>query len=232
MQSMINHLTLTFGQVQSSNDQIYGLMNGRICDSHDFAVRISRHIGILSKGGRGGDHDKIIANIAPILSWTAALANRLSIDLDHELWQRFPGKCPYCTYAPCDCKGKRAKNRTQVLPDMKAKKPEYVWEYQKMFESIYPNGNLTDSIGHLVEEAMEVGEALQILKSSPNNDTFEEVVLELTDIVSNLLAVANHAHVDISTRFVKTYLHGCPSCNDPICTCWFKPVVTTAEVHT
>jgi hypothetical protein len=41
--------------------------------------------------------------LAKIFAWYCALSNRLNIDIEEVVWQKYPGVCPRCMGSMCEC---------------------------------------------------------------------------------------------------------------------------------
>src|SRR5207245_1528727 len=134
-------------------------------------------------------------------SWLMAVANRLHIDLETEVWKRFPGLCSYCGRQPCACKQTKPKNRQKITKGV-GTRPKSLADNQIMFEKIYPSSSrsLADEGVHLAEEMGEVSEAIHNYLGQHKEPLFDEVKLEMADYVSCLFGTANSSYFDVATE--------------------------------
>ena len=220
---------VSFLELQELNTAIYGIANDRIYSNHDFSLKIQRYTTMALKAIRKGRFDQVPWCLVMATSWTMALANRMHIDLDDEIWQRFPGACPYCAGKKCSCKERRLTRATD-LPHDDPLRPRTVREYQKMFARIYSANTLDDSKSHLAEEIAEVAEAVQHYSATHRPELFEEIRLELTDVVSCVFAVSNCMPFDLASSIYEFFGEGrCPKCKKPKCRCGFTVATLVAR---
>src|SRR3990172_1921280 len=125
-------------QLQSINHQIYGLKDDRDYSMWDLLSNQERFMMRAIKGIRKGDHEKLRMNLSVATSWFLAVMNRLHIDLDDAVWERFPYLCSYCGHTSCQCKIIKPVKRAELTID-ENRRPKTLSEYQKMFEKIYPH---------------------------------------------------------------------------------------------
>ena len=71
----------------------------------------------------------------------------------------------------------------------------------------------------------EVSEAYQKFSGTHIGRAFEEVCLELTDVVSNICTVAGSANIDLSKHLEKMYAKGCHVCHKSQCECRFSRAI-------
>jgi NTP pyrophosphatase (non-canonical NTP hydrolase) len=123
---------------------------------------------------------------------TASLA--LVVDLGLAIRTKYPGFCPYCYVASCQCKG--------MIP----RPPYRRWngqipqenslaELQEMLRSIYPpeRHTLEHQVAKLLEEIRETREAIQ-------NSPLVEVQEELSDIFARLAPLAHTLKMPLSQK--------------------------------
>ena len=41
--------------------------------------------------------------LADVIAWACSVANILGIDLETEIWKKYPNLCPKCGKNPCEC---------------------------------------------------------------------------------------------------------------------------------
>lgn len=177
------------------------------------------------KGIRKGDLNKIKLNLLISFSWLMAISNRLHIDMEEEVWRRFPVLCSYCGHCPCVCKKIKQTSRRSVKIDDKLR-PENLADLQSMFAKIYPpeKRTLTDAGVHLAEEVGEVGEAIHNYLGQHKMAQFDNVRLEIADMVSCIMGVANSADIDIASELALMFNDNCHVCHKCPCVCSFTRV--------
>lgn len=217
--SMTGTQYLSLAGFQGLNSEIYLVVNDRNYSPAQMVSRVHRFVTRVLKLVRKGQTDGVGYHLSMALSWSFALANRFHIDLEKETWERFPGVCPYCGYAPCCCK-ERAQARKEVVADP-AKRPATFREFQTMFREIYPANTLQESAMHLAEEAGELDEALEYFMGTHDDRLFAEVVVELVDAITNMCAVASCLNLDLAVEMEKHFSKGCSKCNEVPCGCRF-----------
>ncbi len=213
----IRNLTLT--SFQGLNSKIYMVQNDRNYNAADMVSRIHRYCTQVLKAVRKGQTELVDFWLCMGFSWSLALANRLHIDLESEMWCRFPGVCPYCNSVPCVCK-ERAAERV-ATPAIMGVHPASLSEFQKMFARIYPHNTLQDAAMHLAEEVGETSEALEFFMGTHKQDLFKEIVVELVDMITNMFAVATALKLDLAVEMEKHFSDGCPRCHQVPCGCGF-----------
>jgi len=80
----------TFTHLQKFNKEVYGLPDDRMYSIWDLLGQTQRFGMRALKGIRKEDTQKITHNLLISLSWVMAIANRLHIDVEEEVWKRFP----------------------------------------------------------------------------------------------------------------------------------------------
>lgn len=205
--------------------EVYGLPDDRIYSLWDLLTQQQRFTMRALKGIRKGDKRKLSLNLIISISWLAAIANRLHINLDDEVWHRFPNLCSYCGQKPCVCKKQKIKQRVR-FKRMFAARPGTLAGYQKMFAGIYPpeSRTLPDAGVHLAEEMGEVSEAIHNFLGLHLEKQFKEVKLEIADFISCAFGVANSAGIDLVKELSEAYKTNCHVCHQAPCECRFAKV--------
>src|ERR1043166_2067089 len=88
--------TGSIADFQKFNKEVYGRVDDRMYSVWDLLGQTQRFGMRALKGIRKGEKDKITYNLMISFSWLTAIANRLHIDIESEVWQRFPALCSYC----------------------------------------------------------------------------------------------------------------------------------------
>jgi NTP pyrophosphatase (non-canonical NTP hydrolase) len=160
-------------------------------------------------------------NLLVSFAWFLALTNRLHIDLENQVWQRFPNYCPYCGQRPCHCaQWKEGKIKKGKVP---SQQPKNLAEFQIMFKEIYPPQNRTlEHAGvHLAEELGELSEALHLFQGTHKKKYFNQLEKETADYFSCLMGVANSVDFDFAQSFYQLFPEKCHVCNQKVCICNF-----------
>jgi hypothetical protein len=195
-----------------------------------------RHIGYLSKAltQRKAPLTEFIRSI----SWLFALANKLNVDIEEAVLNRYPGVCPYCLSQRCVC-AQTGKKPHRPIPAYKVSEELFYLAQPYLrnrhtlqtlasgITEVYPN-NLTtwDAIGawkhtsKFSEELAEIHEAFSkyFAKTKPHSAVAEE----FADLFAWLLTAwrISLPHVDIDEAFITYYQNGCPVCaRQKNCTC-------------
>jgi NTP pyrophosphatase (non-canonical NTP hydrolase) len=212
---------LSLSGFQGLNGKIYLVQNDQNFETADMVSRMHRYITQVLKAVRKGKTENIGFWLSMAFSWSLALANRLHIGLDEEMWKRFPGRCPYCGSPRCECK-ERAPARQEVSTSQSPiPRPATLRKFQEMFAKIYFYNTLQDATMHLAEEAGEVDEAIEHFMNTHDRRLFEDVITELVDAVTNMLAVATCLKLDLAAEMEKNFSDGCIRCHQIPCKCGF-----------
>lgn len=217
--------TGTLTDLQGFVQTVYGLPDDRLYSLWDLLTHTQRFTMRALKGIRKGNVEKLKTNLLIAFSWLLAIANRLHINVEDQVWERFPMRCSYCGKLPCACKALKASSRARFKRD-NTLRPHGLAAFQKMFNDIYPAAGRTlpDAGVHLAEEAGEVSEAIHNYLGQHLESQFEEVKLEVADFASCIFGVANSARIDLSKEFSALYTNNCHVCHKAPCTCKFATV--------
>jgi NTP pyrophosphatase (non-canonical NTP hydrolase) len=208
-------------------NDVYGIPDDRLYSLWDLLSQLERFTMRALKGIRKQNTEKVRVNLVIAFSWLMAIANRLHIDLEKVIWNRFPYLCSYCGELPCACAKAHPAHRKSIEIDNK-KKPKSLEAYQKMFAEIYPTAKRTPSEAgvHLAEEMGEVSEAIHNFLGQHLPEQFREVELEISDFVSCLFGVANSFGIDMAEELEKSYPNNCHVCHEAPCVCTFAKVAS------
>lgn len=178
------------------------------------------------KGIRKGDDKKLRDNLLISATWLIATANRLHIDIEDQVWRRFPGVCSYCSKAPCECAKTHPAKRATITA-RQSNRPVTLTDFQDMFRTIYPpeRRTLAEAGVHLAEETGEVSEAIHNYLGQHLPGQFEEIEAEIADYITCLFDVANSASFDLANGLQEEFKNGCHACHQTPCVCTFAEVV-------
>jgi len=206
--------------------EVYGKPNDLHFDSSDMIANIQRFAMRALKGIRKGDKKKTRLNILISLSWFISLLNRLHINLEDAVWERFPFKCSYCGSCPCSCKSEKITKRREIKAD-NSKKPHTLERFQEMFKSIYPPKSRTlEHAGiHLAEEIGEFAEAFVSYKGAHQDKYLKHISKEAADVFSCFVGVCNSYGINIAKELSKMFRRNCHECHKAPCKCSFQRVI-------
>jgi NTP pyrophosphatase (non-canonical NTP hydrolase) len=205
---------------------VYKKPNDLHFDLKDMLSNIQRFAMRGLKGIRKGDPEKAKKNFLISLSWFMSTMNRLHIDIENALWNRFPYLCSYCASCPCEC-GDSKTYRADILKIDDDKKPSTLKGFQDMFEEIYPaSGRTLNKAGiHMAEEIGELSEAILGFRGSRRGEDFESVVLEAADLMSHFFCVFNSLGMDLEAELAGMFTENCHVCKKAPCECQFSDIM-------
>jgi len=214
--------SITIKKFQNFIKEVYGLSNSRYFGLGDMIVNMERFVMRGLKGIRKEDIQKTKLNLLIAFSWFISIMNRLHIDVENEIWKRFPYLCSYCGTYPCLCKKTKIKKRQKVVVDNK-KRPKTIEQFQRMFNDIYPAADRTlDHAGvHLAEEIGEFSEAILTFRGAHRDEDFKKVELEAADLFSCIAGVFNSSEMNMAKELAKMYSKNCHTCKKSPCICNF-----------
>jgi NTP pyrophosphatase (non-canonical NTP hydrolase) len=215
----------TIRQYQDFVKEVYGLPNDRYFSAWDMITNVERFATRGLKGIRKGDKERTKTNLLIALSWFTSLMNQLHIDIEEEVWKRFPYMCSYCASCPCSCKETRPEARQQVSWD-EEKRPKTMKDFQEMFAKIYPAQarSLEHAGVHLAEEMGEFSESFLNYRGRHNDEDFENVVLEAADLFSCIMGVFNSLDINVAEELSLMFGENCHACKKAPCECNFVDV--------
>lgn len=213
-------------EYQNFVQDVYGLQNARYFSLQDMLANMERFLTRGMKGIRKGDTQKTKLNLMISLSWFMPMMSQLHIDIEEEVWRRFPYLCSYCAHCPCVCKAKKIQARQKVTIDVK-KRPKTMAAFQEMFSEIYPAFSRTlDHAGvHLAEEMGEISEALLMYRGSHADEGFKQVILECADFISCLMGVFNSLNINLAKELSLEFSQNCHACKQAPCACSFSQIM-------
>ena len=216
----------TIKEYQQFVKDVYGLPNDRYFSLQDMLANVERFMMRSLKGIRKNDNDKLKLNLIISLSWFMSIMNQLHIDIEEEVWKRFPYMCSYCASCPCICKAQKIQTRQNVTVD-DSKRPKTMEEFQKMFSGIYPASNRTlDYAGvHLAEEMGEITESILNYRGNHDDKDFQNIILESADLISCIMGVFNSLKIDLSKELSIMFSENCHVCKKAPCVCNFVDII-------
>lgn len=216
---------MSIQQFQYFIKEVYEVPNNRKFELGEMLDNVQRFGMRGLKGIRKKDVEKTKRNLIISLSFFMSILNRLDINIEEEMWRRFPYVCSYCNNGPCSCKELRPEKRQQVTIENN-KRPETLENFQKMFNFIYPaNSRTLEHAGvHFAEEIGEVSESIWTYRSTKNEEDFEEVKLEAADYFSCILGIFNSLNIDLAKEVSILYQRNCHECKTSPCVCDYPKI--------
>ncbi len=216
----------TINEYRNFVKEVFGSVNIKDYGLWDILTNMERFIMRALKGIRKKDKNKIKINLLITLSWFMSIMNQFQIDIENEIWKRFPYLCSYCASCPCSCKERKTEKRQKVFVDEK-KRPKTFKEFQDMFSKIYPPENRTmEHAGiHLAEEMGEFAESILIYRGGHKKMDFDRIPREAADLFSCLMGVFNSLGTDVAEELSIMFSNNCHVCKNAPCTCTFEDVV-------
>lgn len=217
----------TIREYQNFVKEVYGLSNDRYFSLWDMITNMERFMMRGLKGIRKEDAEKAKINLLIAFSWFISITNRLHINLEEGVWNRFPYLCSYCASCPCLCKKNKIEHRKEVPVD-DIKRPKLLEEFQNMFNQIYPTEQRTlEHAGvHLAEEAGEFSEAILTYRGGHEDKDFRKVELEIADFFSCIMGVFNSLGVNIAKELSIRFSDNCHVCKNAPCVCNFRDITS------
>lgn len=179
--------------------------------------------------------------LAKVFAWYCALANRLELDVEDVLWQKYPRICPRCLNNVCQCAEPPApinpEKLSMIALENGHQRPNTLREWQVMFAHIYkgPSGrfNVPPARERLAlvfaRIAEEIGEVAEALGQDPIIDPEAGLVVknEMADLGAWVFALANNLqYVDPTAHSVSLadiawdiYPAKCHRCAEAKCIC-------------
>lgn len=209
-------------------------------------VEIFAHLVKVFGGGsrylfRTNDPEGSRDYLGKIFGWYCALANRLNINLEETLWQKYPGVCPRCLHSVCECARPPKEidpiRLAQLAASHANQRPKSLREWQYMFANMYrgPSGaeNIPPSrdrlamvFSRMAEELGEVAEAI-LMDDAIDRDVDLVVRNEMADLCAWIFGLANNLQfvdstaVGVTLADVSWNLYGgkCHRCVKIPCVC-------------
>jgi len=216
----------TIKEHQNFIREVYGLNNDRYFNLWDMHTNMERFMMRGLKGIRKKDYERTKKNLLIALSWFTSIMNQLHIDIEEEVWERFPYLCSYCGSCPCSCAANKVKKRKKISIN-KSKQPKTLKEIQIMFNKIYPvhERTLEHAGVHLAEEIGEFSEAIMAYRGGHKNEDFKNIELEAADLFSCILSVFNSLQINMAKELSIMFSKNCHVCKNMSCTCDFNSIV-------
>ena len=219
-------LTMSISEFQLFIKEVYEIPNNRHFEIGEMLSNIQRFSMRGLKGIRKRDIEKTKKNLIISFSWFLSILHRLEINLEEEVWNRFPYVCSYCGTCPCSCKATRPKQREKLFTNNE-KRPTTLLEFQKMLNDVYPplTRTLEHAGVHFAEEIGEFSEALWAYRSNRTEEDFQKVKDEAADYFSCLIGIFNSLNLDLVKELTLLYPQtSCHECKQKPCICTYDSI--------
>lgn len=217
---------MTIGEYQDFIKNVYGVPNDRHYSAWDMLTNLERFIMRSLKGIRKKDLKKTKVNLLISSAWFMSLMNQMHVNVENEVWKRFPNVCSYCATVPCQCKTVKSEKRKKVLVQSN-KHPQTFENFQIMFEKIYPSKKRTieDAGIHLAEEMGELAEAFLAYRGKHKESDFNNIKNESADLFSCIMGVCNSLKINFTEELMTMFSKNCHVCKKAPCRCKFDFII-------
>lgn len=207
--------------LQDANSATYAGPNAVFFDTADLLGNLTRFGMRALKGVRRYEPDKIGSNLIIATGWFLSTLNRMGVDLDDAVWQRFPYRCGYCRSCVCMCSGTPAAACSESH-----ERPVTLAEVQAMFRHIYPPElrSIEDAGIHMAEEIGEFQEAVLLYRGRHDSSDLVNLRDEAADVLSCLFGVWISMNRDAAAELREAYAYGCHACREAPCGCSYERI--------
>lgn len=214
----------TLNEFQAMNEHIYGLKNKELYSDEALVRRLLEETARLLEVARKDYRDLFPLYLADIFSWYNAVANRLNLDVQEVMWQKYPGICSYCLRSrDCVCgiehppePSAKTKRLHSLRLDRETREPQTLKDHQLLHASLYSWQHKRELpiliASHIVEEAGELSESL---RHADMNSAAEE----MADVLSWIFALATRLDLNLSEIMWEIYPYICRKCEQKRCAC-------------
>ena len=223
-----NSMPTTFGEWQEMFKVIYGDRNDEAYKGRGvLLLKLVAESKEIMKAIRKGKLLDLQQHIPDFFAWVFAYSNRHKIDLDIELWKKYPGVCPHCFVSQdCGCfdtpHGDVDKSRLAAYINDTSNRPVSLAGWVLMLDRIYGKANGRKDIDatklglHLLEEITEVADVALIDYARQKDET--------ADVVAWLFALSrevmkNYPEFSLDDALYEQYSHVCSTCQKEKCNC-------------
>lgn len=200
---------------------IYTEANKKYSDP-ELLLRLLEEVSVVMEIVRKDKREDLPEQLARTYAWVNGLANRLQIQLQEVLWNKFPNVCSYCMRAEnCSCAVEHPtiQNKETILRRLRrdrSKEPKSLKEHQELHGKLYGRQNdrliVIQVAAHLAEEAGEISRDFR-------HHDMEKLGGEMSDVLSWIFALANRLHIDLEKTVWEQYPHECEKCQKIVCVC-------------
>lgn len=200
----------------------------------ELIARLNEEISHLMEHARKDRRSAFREQLSHIFSWYMGVANRLGVNIQESLWQKYPGVCPYCLREKdCICgtehpvmEDKELRLR-RLRHEHAGREPKTLAGHQALHNRLYSwqhDRELPIVVAaHLVEEGGEVSHAYRhfvMVKDQQEKELWwGRVCEEMTDVLSWMFALANRLEFDLADAVWEYYPYECVKCHKNQCIC-------------
>lgn len=200
--------------------EIYGIPNDRRFSVQDLLYYIQKYLFLYLNSSQKKNSKKTTQNLAIAFSWFLALINRYHIDLEHQVWKRFPYKCPLCLSIPCECRS--INNATQFKTGRPpSRMPESLDDWQLMFKKIYQDKNLDELNIKFLQKLDNLIRSTRLFIKEKAKKHFFDIEKNSADFFSFFFRTFNLLSKSLEKQFVVMHEDGCYECHKTPCICNF-----------
>jgi hypothetical protein len=208
---------MTINDLIQKIDAIYGVQDDRLYDLEDHFYYERK---FLLRYLDAKNNENKTTNFLTSLAWFLGVIRRFHLNLDKDLFSRYPYKCPFCMDLPCSCQN--IKNGVaQKTGRPTSHKPKNLDEWQKLAAKIYRHDNLAD----LSLEILKTQDKLHYLFRSFHRTLGKTKIKDISHLTSDyfmlVLRLFNLLNKDLSKEFKKMFGNGCYVCHNSPCTCYY-----------
>lgn len=215
----MNH-KLTISELIASNEKIYQVPNDRIYSVTDLIYLNQKSIFEYIKHLQDDDNIKASESLIISLGWLLSLINRYHLDLEQEVWKRYPFKCPSCLSIPCICKCENNNYSKTGRPPVG--KPKDLEGWQKMIGKIYLDRDIEKLNLALLRGQNELNYVVRRFKKEGKKMYFGNIIDRSTEQFVLFLRIFNILKKDLGVEYQRIFSKGCYSCGKIPCECNFN----------
>ena len=197
--------------------RIFQAKNDRDYSPSDLLLRIEEEAAQIDEALRKETLGDVQQPLARLLAWLFSLCNRMNIDLQDVVWQKYQGICPYCGREEnCMCiTYTDTQNPKEWYRNPSGKIPSSLKEWQVMFDKIYGRINsLMWLISIWLHFHEELGEVIRDFRlKSP------KMKEEIADTFAWIIAFANKIKINLEEILWNQYPGRCDTCGKEKCIC-------------
>lgn len=213
----------TLPEYQEMSRHIYGKINDDNYSSDHLVRRLLEEAALIMELARKDDRESLRAQLPRAFMWHLAVANRLGINLQETLWNKYPGICPYCLREKdclCGLEHPNIPNKEETLRrfrrDRNGREPLTLEEHQALHQRLYAMQNnrifLIQTAAHIAEEAGEV--SVEERKGNAAG-----TMNEMADVLSWIFALATRLKYNLHDLIWEVFPYECERCKQDACKC-------------
>jgi len=200
-------------------DKIYGVQDDRLYDLEDHFYYERK---FLLRYTQSAKKEYKMQNLVISLAWFLGAMKRFHIDLDKELFKRYPYKCPFCLGLPCVCESAETQDKkTQKVGRPTSRPPKTINDWQNLALKIYPNDNLQLINKELFFAQDKSHYLFRSFRRTLGKTKIKEIANGAADYFMIILRLFNLLGKDLSREFKYYFGKGCYICHKSPCQCYY-----------